>query len=131
MSDTFHEECPEENVIQLFKIMEKADIFSLYEKPQHPYTVGLLQSVPKPKSGTREKLVPIPGSPPDLLNPPTGCPFSPRCPHAMEVCLKEQAPLFKVSDTQYASCWLHHKDAPTVKGYIKTDEVLTEGGKEK
>lgn len=106
------------------KIMEKSDIFSLYENPQHPYTKGLLQSIPKTQSGSREKLIPIPGSPPDLLSPPKGCPFSPRCPHAMEVCLKEHPPLFKISDTQYAACWLHSVESPVVEGYIKTKKIL-------
>ncbi len=104
-------------------IMEKADIFSLYEKPQHPYTVGLMQSVPKPKSGSKKRLVPIPGSPPDLLKPPKGCPFSPRCKHAMEICLEQAAPLYKISSTQFASCWLHDKEAPEVEGFVKCDPV--------
>jgi oligopeptide transport system ATP-binding protein len=53
------------------------------------------------------------------MSPPTGCPFSPRCPHAMEICLKEAAPLFKISKTQEASCWLHHPDAPDFEGFVK------------
>ncbi len=108
------------------KIMEKADIFSLYENPQHPYTKGLMQSVPKPKTGTKERLIPIPGSPPDLLNPPKGCPFSPRCPHTMEICLEKQAPLYKISNSQYASCWLHDKDAPQVEQYSKSKTTYEE-----
>ena len=106
--------------------MEKADIFSLYEQPQHPYTIGLMQSVPKPKKGSRDRLVPIPGSPPDLLAPPKGCPFSPRCPHAMGICLEEESPLFKISDTQAAACWLHHENAPEVKGFIKSKVIINE-----
>ncbi len=108
------------------KIMEKADIMSLYEKPQHPYTQGLMQSVPKPETGQKKRLVPIVGSPPDLLKPPSGCPFSPRCKYAMEVCLKESAPLYKISSTQFASCWLHDKEAPVVEGFVKCEPVLDE-----
>lgn len=108
------------------KIMEKADIMSLYVKPQHPYTVGLMQSVPKPETGQKKRLVPIKGSPPDLLKPPAGCPFSPRCEHAMEVCLKEAAPLYKISNTQFASCWLHDKEAPVVEGFVKCEAVEDE-----
>ncbi|MDD3107324.1 MAG: ABC transporter ATP-binding protein [Bacilli bacterium] len=100
-------------------IMEKADILNLYDNPQHPYTKGLLLSVPKNVTGVKKRLVPIEGSPPDLMSPPTGCPFSPRCPHAMEICLKEAAPLFKISKTQEASCWLHHPDAPDFEGFVK------------
>jgi len=102
-------------------IMEKSDIYSLYEKPQHPYTRGLLQSVPKNVTGTKKRLIPIEGTPPDLLSPPKGCPFSPRCPHAMEICLKEASPLYRISDTQEASCWLHHPDAPVVEGFVKVE----------
>lgn len=108
------------------KIMEKADIMSLYGKPQHPYTVGLMQSVPKPKTGYKTRLVPIEGSPPDLMDPPTGCPFSPRCKHAMEVCLQEMPPLYKIQDTQFAACWLHDKGAPQVEGYVKCDVYAAE-----
>lgn len=100
-------------------IMEKSDINSLYDNPQHPYTKGLLLSVPKNVRGKKNRLIPIEGSPPDLLSPPEGCPFSPRCPYAMEICLKEASPLFKITDTQVASCWLHHKDSPVVEGYVK------------
>lgn len=105
-------------------IMERADIFSLYENPQHPYTKGLMESVPKPTKASKDRLIPIPGSPPDLLKPPSGCPFSPRCKYAMEVCLQEAAPLFKISDTQFASCWLHDRNAPKVEGFDKSDQYL-------
>jgi oligopeptide transport system ATP-binding protein len=100
-------------------IMEKADIISLFDNPQHPYTRGLMLSVPRNVTGKKARLIPIEGSPPDLMAPPSGCPFSPRCQHAMEICLKKAAPLFKISDTQEASCWLHHPDAPEVKGFVK------------
>jgi oligopeptide transport system ATP-binding protein len=101
--------------------MEKASVYDIYENPQHPYTIGLLSSVPKNVTGQKNRLVPIEGTPPDLLSPPSGCPFSPRCPHTMGICLREAAPLFKVSETQSASCWLHHKRAPNVEGYIKVE----------
>lgn len=102
-------------------IMEKADIKNLFAHPQHPYTRGLLLSIPTNVTGKKKRLVPIEGSPPDLMDPPTGCPFSPRCPHAMEICLKKAAPLFKISETQEASCWLHHQDAPEVSGMVKVE----------
>jgi len=112
-------------------IMERSDIISLYEEPQHPYTIGLMQSVPRPEAGIKKRLVPIEGSPPDLMNPPTGCPFSPRCKYAMENCLVEAAPLYKITDTHYASCWLHDKKAPVVEGFVKSDIVLdSETGEE-
>jgi oligopeptide transport system ATP-binding protein len=105
--------------------MEKAEVKELFENPQHPYTRGLLQSIPKNVVGEKERLVPIDGTPPDLMNPPSGCPFSPRCPHTMGICLKEAAPLYKLSETHYASCWLHDQEAPAVKNYAKSTEVET------
>jgi oligopeptide transport system ATP-binding protein len=109
------------NVIVMYggMVMEKASVKELYDFPQHPYTKGLLMSVPRNVTGAKKRLVPIEGSPPDLLTPPPGCPFSPRCPHAMEICLKKASPLFKISSTQEASCWLHHPDSPQVTDYVK------------
>ncbi len=105
-------------------VMENASVLELFDNPQHPYTRGLMKSVPKDVTGTRTRLEPIAGTPPDLLKPPPGCPFSPRCPHTMEICIQEAAPLFKITDTQSASCWLHHLDAPSVLNYLKTTEEV-------
>jgi oligopeptide transport system ATP-binding protein len=102
-------------------VMEKGEILDIFENPQHPYTVGLHRSTPKEISGKKERLVPIEGTPPDLLSPPTGCPFSPRCPYAMKACLKEASPLYEVEKNHSASCWLHHKDAPEVENYMKVE----------
>lgn len=99
-------------------IMEKGTVNDIFYKPTHPYTIGLHDSIPKVR-GSKDRLVPIPGTPPDLLSPPAGCPFSPRCKHAMQICLEESAPLFNVSDTQCSSCWLHHEYAPQAKGFEK------------
>lgn len=104
--------------------MEEGSVIDIFDHPQHPYTKGLHRSIPKDVTGDKSRLVPIPGSPPDLLNPPKGCPFAPRCPHTMAICMEEAAPLFKISDTQCASCWLHQKDAPQVEDYVKTEEVV-------
>jgi len=103
-------------------IMEKGTVQDIFYNPQHPYTKGLHKSIPKSMLKEKERLVPIKGSPPDLMNPPTGCPFSSRCDHAMEICIKEAAPGFKISDTQTSACWLQHADAPDVKGFTKTKE---------
>ncbi|ERJ11648.1 ABC transporter ATP-binding protein [Haloplasma contractile] len=100
-------------------LMEKGTIDEIFYSPQHPYTRGLHRSIPKDVVGQKERLQPIEGSPPDLLNPPKGCPFSSRCPHAMKVCLEKAAPLFKVTDTQESSCWLLDKDAPQVEDFKK------------
>jgi len=103
-------------------IMEKGTVLDIFNNPQHPYTKGLHRSIPKVTKG-KSRLIPIEGSPPDLLNPPKGCPFSPRCDHAMETCLTEAPPEFMIGDEHVSACWLHHKDAPTVKGFMKTMEV--------
>ena len=105
-------------------IMEKGTVADIFYNPQHPYTKGLHKSIPKATKKTKERLVPIEGSPPDLMNPPTGCPFSPRCDHAMEVCLKKPAPLFQITDTQTSACWLNHPESPVVEGFTKTKEVV-------
>ncbi len=102
-------------------IMEKGSVNEIFYSPQHPYTKGLHQSVPKDVVGQRKRLVPIEGSPPDLLNPPKGCPFNPRCKYAMEICIEKTAPLFKITETQYSACWLQHKDAPDVEGFTKSE----------
>jgi len=75
------------------EIVEKAPARELFEQPLHPYTLGLMNSFPS-ISGEKKKLTGIPGSPPDLVTPPPGCRFHPRCPRAMSIC-SEMAPLIK------------------------------------
>ncbi|MGJ8530165.1 ABC transporter ATP-binding protein [Maritalea sp.] len=99
-------------------VMETGNVDIVFAKPAHPYTQGLLTSVPKVNTSNREKLLPIPGSPPDMLRPPTGCPFAPRCLHAMEVCVEEVPPSFELEGDHIhkSRCWLRHPDAPEAKG---------------
>lgn len=99
--------------------MEKGTVLDIFESPQHPYTRGLLKSVPRMDVEQKGRLNPIAGSPPDLLAPPTGCPFSPRCPHTMQICTEEMPPMIKVGDNHSSACWLLHHDAPQVEGYRK------------
>lgn len=94
------------------KIMEEGSVENIFYAPGHPYTEGLLRSVPGDGSGSREKLIPIPGSPPDLMNPPVGCPFAARCPKAMRICSMAPAELTELGPNHRAACWLHH---PQVK----------------
>ncbi|MBN2504547.1 MAG: ABC transporter ATP-binding protein [Bacilli bacterium] len=117
-----------DNVIVMYGglVMEKASVLDLFDDPQHPYTRGLMQSVPKDVTGERTRLVPIEGTPPDLLKPPSGCPFSPRCPHTMEICMRDAPPLFRISKTQAAACWLHHKDSPDISNYVKTEGEIAD-----
>jgi peptide/nickel transport system ATP-binding protein len=89
------------------KIVEYGDVAGIFHEPLHPYTQGLVGAFPK-IHGPRTKLLSVPGSPPDLLNPPTGCHFHPRCPYAMDICKKEEPPLLKVgSGNHFVACWLY------------------------
>ncbi len=89
------------------KIVESGTDFEIFYNAKHPYTKGLLSCVANPEDLDDRKLSPIPGSPPDLLNPPIGCPYVDRCNEAMKVC-KEYAPNVKsFSKTQECSCWLY------------------------
>lgn len=88
-------------------VMEEGSAEDIFYRPKHPYTQGLLRSVPQRKGGSsRERLVPIEGSPPDLIDPPSGCPFRERCPHAMPKCA-ELPPHFEVGPAHRALCWLN------------------------
>jgi oligopeptide/dipeptide ABC transporter ATP-binding protein len=86
--------------------VEFADTVSVFKKPLHPYTQGLIEAFPSIKS-ERKKLTSIPGQPPNLLNPPLGCRFNPRCKYAMTTC-KTEVPAFKeVSTGHYVACHLY------------------------
>ena len=99
-------------------IMEEGTADEIFYSPKHPYTMGLLKSIPKLTSDHKERLIPIPGTPPDLLKPPTGCPFASRCPYAMKICV-EQQPEYTFSETGHrAACWLQHEDAPKSTEYL-------------
>jgi peptide/nickel transport system ATP-binding protein len=87
------------------KIVEHGTAEQIYEYPQHPYTQKLIASIPVLRG--EKKLEFIPGAPPDLINPPPGCRFHPRCPYAMEVCRVKEPPQFEVKDGGKAACWLH------------------------
>lgn len=98
-------------------IMEEGAADDIFYNPMHPYTMGLLNAIPNMKAGGRQRLVPILGTPPDLLNPPTGCPFYSRCKYAMRVCRDEQPPEFVRDNTHRAACWLLDKEAPVFEDY--------------
>lgn len=87
-------------------VMEEGTVEDIFYNSKHPYTQGLLRSVPQRQGGSRERLVPIEGSPPDLLDPPSGCPFMERCPHAMPKCA-ELPPHFQINEGHRALCWLN------------------------
>ncbi|MHC1773285.1 MAG: ABC transporter ATP-binding protein [Flexilinea sp.] len=93
-------------------IMEEAPIDEIFEAPKHPYTIGLLSSIPNIGEGSPHRLNPIPGSPPDMSNPPEGCPFTPRCPHARLICKEERPPYTTTGPNHRSLCWLLTPDAP-------------------
>jgi oligopeptide transport system ATP-binding protein len=96
------------------KIVEYGTADEIFYNPKHPYTWGLISSMPDLETDD-EELYSIPGTPPDLLDPPKGDAFAPRNPYAMKIDLEQEPPYFKVSDTHYAATWLLHPDAPKVE----------------
>ena len=87
-------------------IIETADVFQIFENPQHPYTLSLLKSLPRVDSTSHERLATIPGSPPDCIQMPPGCPFRPRCAYAVERCVEANPTLMTVGDNHQAACWV-------------------------
>jgi oligopeptide/dipeptide ABC transporter ATP-binding protein len=100
------------NVMYAGKIVERATAREIYANPRHPYTLGLLRSVPRLDEPRRAKLQPIPGQPPDLSQLPAGCSFAPRCAYAIDRCRQDEPPLAPVSAEHLSACWLA-KDLPT------------------
>lgn len=100
-------------------VMETADVETIFSNPKHPYTIGLLESIPKINQDKNIKLMPIPGSPPDMSNPPTGCPFNPRCAYAREICTKAVPDMYQVSQNHISRCWLLDENAPTTNNPLK------------
>lgn len=91
-------------------IVEYGTADEIFYEPKHEYTKGLIKSIPKLNVQETERLIPIEGQPVDLLNPPAGCPFAPRCANCMKICLREMPPKTELSDTHYSQCWLLQKE---------------------
>lgn len=98
--------CDKISVMYAGKIVEQGSVDEIFYNPSHPYTKGLLRSMPRVDAEQYERLIPIEGTPVDMLNPPEGCPFGPRCEHCMKVCLKHNPPNISISDGHTAACWL-------------------------
>lgn len=101
------------------EIVETGTLDELFYDPQHPYTWGLLQSMPKIHDDSSEPLIPIAGSPPDINNLNEGCPFAARCPYVMRACHNDAPPETRVSDTHSVYCWLQDERSPQVENPIK------------
>jgi oligopeptide transport system ATP-binding protein len=96
------------------KIVETGTLREIFYNPQMPYTWGLLSSIPLPTADRSQDLIPIPGSPPDMSDPPKGCPFTARCPYAMRICAEDMPEYTIFSAEHKAACWLHHPMAPNI-----------------
>jgi len=90
------------------KIVEHSSVYDLFEKPLHPYTQALLKAVPNPLKKI-ERLESIPGTVPNLINPPPGCRFYPRCSNAVNICSVKEPPMTEVEPGHYVACWLYTK----------------------
>ena len=97
--------CDNVGVMYAGKLVERAPVRTIFNQPAHPYTEALLHAVPK-LTDRSKRLWSIEGQPPDLANPPTGCPFNPRCPQAEDRCRREVPPEFQVGENHYTRCWL-------------------------
>ena len=102
--------CDEIIVMYGGRVCERGTAEDIFYRPHHEYTKGLLRSIPN-VDRIDEKLIPIPGTPINLLNMPKGCAFCPRCEEAMKICIEEQPPEMKMPDGHFASCWLNVKAA--------------------
>lgn len=98
-------------------IVEHGPALEVYHRPAHPYTVGLLTSVPRLDEPRKIRLVPIEGQPPDLITPPAGCAFRPRCAYASGLCPASSLAMFEISPGHYSACWFAQEK---VKPWTKT-----------
>jgi peptide/nickel transport system ATP-binding protein len=104
-------------------IVERGLVHEIFNNPQHPYTVALLKAIPKLDMNSDERLISIDGTPPDLVAPPKGCAFAPRCKYCMPICKKKIPDITDVSDTHKTMCWLNHEYAPSVDLSLGADDV--------
>jgi oligopeptide transport system ATP-binding protein len=116
-----------ERVIVMYAgfIVEEAPVGEIYAKPYHPYTLGLLRSIPRLDLGRQKRLVPIEGLPPDLLEPPVHCPFAARCAFVKERCWEENPPLETVEPGRRVACFYWKEVGETAIRVVQTADVTT------
>ena len=102
--------CDKVAVMYAGNIIERGSIDDIFYNPKHPYTLGLLKSIPKINADDHERLIPIEGNPVDLINPPKGCAFAPRCESCMNICMEQVPPVYSIENQHEASCWLLVKE---------------------
>lgn len=107
--------CDHIAVMYAGKVVEYGTTDDIFYNPTHEYTKGLLRSIPRLDEKEHSKLVPIEGTPVDLLNLPSGCPFASRCSNCMKICLREMPPYTDISDVHYSACWMIQKREFTKK----------------
>lgn len=112
--------CDRIAVMYAGKVVETGTTDDIFYNPSHEYTKGLLQSVPSLNDTDHKKLIPIEGQPVDMLNPPAGCPFAPRCRACMKVCLRTMPAYTQVTEDHYSACWLLDKEK-FEKGEVQTN----------
>lgn len=100
------------------KVVETGTVDEIFYRPRHPYTWGLLTSMPRLDQHRNRELVPIVGTPPNLIAPPSGCPFAARCKYAMKICQQLMPESTNLSSSHHVSCWLEHPMAPSVSGAL-------------
>ncbi len=98
--------CDKVSVMYAGKIVEQGPVNDIFYQPSHPYTLGLLRSMPRVDAEEHERLIPIEGTPVDMLNPPEGCPFAPRCESCMKICLQKMPPYVEIGEGHRSACWL-------------------------
>ncbi|WP_042203123.1 ABC transporter ATP-binding protein [Paenibacillus camerounensis] len=101
------------------RIVETGTVQQIFNNPQHPYTWGLMNSVPRPDQDKNSELITIGGTPPKLLGPAPGCSFAPRCKYAMRICSSADPEEFEVASGHSCSCWLLHPQAPAAAREVK------------
>lgn len=99
-------------------VVETGAVQDVFANPRHPYTWGLMRSLPRLDEGEKQRLIPIEGSPPDLFQPPKGCPFAARCDFAMEICDQQMPVTSEFSEGHQAACWLHDPRAPRIEELV-------------
>ena len=114
--------CDKVSVMYAGKIVEQGPVDDIFYRPSHPYTVGLLRSMPRVDAESYERLIPIEGTPLDMLNPPERCPFAPRCEHCMKICLKQMPPYVEIGEDHRSACWLRVQECK------KGEKLGAEGG---